>query len=509
MNDDRRPFAGRSSGARPTACSRPRARRRRTRGDRRRPPRIEKRCCDVSRLRRRGARPTPRVERPVPDPDRARRRRRPLPSGRLRLPSSGAGSGRRPRSRDGSIREQRRRVAVRHPDRALADREPAGLDSEAERRDLLARRRIDPRQLARRRDAPQRARCRRRPEPCRVRATARTSSPLAAETKTLESGSARACAPLGSALREAARLPRPRQPASTSAPAPASARRRSSRRRRAREVERRILAQDRLLELAERLARLDAELLDEPLARVRVDAQRLRLPPRAVEREHELPAQPLAQRVPRRQCLELRRRAGRGGRARARRRSAPRSRRAAAPRAAPPRRARSPRTRDRRAPAAPERERGLERPQRLGRLAGGIRASPVLEQPLEPMRVDLLGLDLEDVAAAPRDAAARPASNAFRSRETWTSRLCSAVPGRPVGPERLDQPVARDDLVRRAAGAARAARAASRRPSGSERSSRTRFDRPEQPELHGLLRLVADDASTGPRGRREQFERSP
>ena len=42
--------------------------------------------------------------------------------------------------------------------------------------------------------------------------------------------------------------------------------------RRAREVERRILAEDRLLELAKRLARLDPELLDEPLARVAVDA---------------------------------------------------------------------------------------------------------------------------------------------------------------------------------------------------------------------------------------------
>ena len=33
--------------------------------------------------------------------------------------------------------------------------------------------------------------------------------------------------------------------------------------------------------------------------------------------------------------------------------------------------------------AAPERERGLERLERLGRLAGGIRAPPLLEQPLE------------------------------------------------------------------------------------------------------------------------------
>ena len=48
---------------------------------------------------------------------------------------------------------------------------------------------------------------------------------------------------------------------------------------------------------------------DQPSARVAVGAQRLGLPARPVEREHELAAQPLAERMLGRECLELRRRA--------------------------------------------------------------------------------------------------------------------------------------------------------------------------------------------------------
>ena len=67
----------------------------------------------------------------------------------------------------------------------------------------------------------------------------------------------------------------------------------------------RLLAQNRLLELLERRARIDAELLDERAARVPVDVERLRLPPRAVEREHELGAEALAERVGGDELLQL------------------------------------------------------------------------------------------------------------------------------------------------------------------------------------------------------------
>src|SRR5262245_10083260 len=62
-------------------------------------------------------------------------------------------------------------------------------------------------------------------------------------------------------------------------------------------VERRILVEDRLVQVAERATRLDAELLDERAPRVLVRGQRLALSPRAVEREHQLRPQPFAERA--------------------------------------------------------------------------------------------------------------------------------------------------------------------------------------------------------------------
>ena len=69
--------------------------------------------------------------------------------------------------------------------------------------------------------------------------------------------------------------------------------------------ERGIVLEDRALEPVELLARLDAELVDQQPPPVAVDLQRLRLPPRAVEGEHELSAQALAQRVFTDERLEL------------------------------------------------------------------------------------------------------------------------------------------------------------------------------------------------------------
>jgi hypothetical protein len=60
---------------------------------------------------------------------------------------------------------------------------------------------------------------------------------------------------------------------------------------------RHLLAQDRPLEFPQLLARLKAKLLDQQRARPPVGGQRLRLPPRAVEREDQVLPQPLAVRV--------------------------------------------------------------------------------------------------------------------------------------------------------------------------------------------------------------------
>ncbi len=76
--------------------------------------------------------------------------------------------------------------------------------------------------------------------------------------------------------------------------------------RRLLEQQRLVLAEDRGLELAELRAGVDAELLDERLARAAVGGERVRLPAGAVEREHQLRARPLAQGLRRDERLELR-----------------------------------------------------------------------------------------------------------------------------------------------------------------------------------------------------------
>ena len=84
--------------------------------------------------------------------------------------------------------------------------------------------------------------------------------------------------------------------------------RRSDPRRRAGRTagrKRRLLAQDRRVQRLQRGARLDAELVDAAPPRVLVGAQRLGLAARAVEGEHELAAQALAQGVRGDERLEL------------------------------------------------------------------------------------------------------------------------------------------------------------------------------------------------------------
>ncbi len=71
------------------------------------------------------------------------------------------------------------------------------------------------------------------------------------------------------------------------------------------EQQRVVLAQDRRLELLQLGARVEAELLDEGLARIAVRRERIGLAPGAVEREHELPARPLAQGLRLDERLEL------------------------------------------------------------------------------------------------------------------------------------------------------------------------------------------------------------
>jgi hypothetical protein len=72
------------------------------------------------------------------------------------------------------------------------------------------------------------------------------------------------------------------------------------------DVERRVLREDRLLQLLQCARRLDAQLPEERLPRVAIRGQRLRLAARPVEREHELPAEALPHRMARHEGFELR-----------------------------------------------------------------------------------------------------------------------------------------------------------------------------------------------------------
>ena len=76
-------------------------------------------------------------------------------------------------------------------------------------------------------------------------------------------------------------------------------------RRRRREVERRVLLEDRVLELLEAGARLEPQLVRQHAPRAAVGLERLSLARRAVQRQHQLAPQPLAQRVLGHQRLEL------------------------------------------------------------------------------------------------------------------------------------------------------------------------------------------------------------
>ena len=203
----------------------------------------------------------------------------------------------------------------------------------------------------------------------------------------------------------------------------ATARRRAARRA-AERGERRVLAQDRALQLAQPRARLEPELLHEPGARVAIDRQRLLLAPRAVEREHQLAAQLLAQRMLARERVELGDQQRHARRAPAPRRSALRPRTAAAPRAARARAARR-----RRARRRPVRARATgPRPPAAAR-SGQLRIvgrAPGVQQRLE--------------SVASRAPPARPAADSrahcvsrrdspstLRRRETWLVSVWLAV----------------------------------------------------------------------------------
>ena len=268
------------------------------------------------------------------------------------------------------------------------------------------------------------------PSTCRSRRRARPSCPpsrrrAVAASRRADHGRARRAAPIASATPATPRRARQRRAA-----------RGASRERR--EVERRILAQDRLLEaLSSGPAR--ARLVHEHAARVGVGLERLGLPARAVEREHQLRPQPLAERMAADERPQLadssacgrargppRARSSASSQARpaagaSRAKARPRGLRAAvrargrAPRAL--RRLRDPRPRGGRVPL-PERSNDVDRARRVDGTT----------YPGE--RVSITGA--AEQLAEPRDVPLKRGRGVLRRRR----------------PESVDQPVDRDDLAR-------------------------------------------------------------
>ena len=72
----------------------------------------------------------------------------------------------------------------------------------------------------------------------------------------------------------------------------------------------RVLPQDRQLELLQRLARVDTELVGEPLPRPGVGCQRVSLPVTPIEGGHQLAPEPLAHRVLEHRPIQLRHQSG-------------------------------------------------------------------------------------------------------------------------------------------------------------------------------------------------------
>ena len=211
------------------------------------------------------------------------------------------------------------------------------------------------------------------------------------------------------------------------------------------EVQRRVLLKDRSLQLVERRARLDPEPVHERAARVLVDVQGLRLPTRPVQRGHQLHAEALAERVRGRQCLELSDELG----------------------VAPEREvSRDPELhrgqldllepsdgrlgevlvgeiRERR--ASPQRKRLVEPLRRIGRQPANEQAPPLVHEALEPVEVELVGLDSNDVARRSRGQHIRRKCLA-QPRDVDPQRSGSVL-GRVLAPEVVDQPVTGNDLV--------------------------------------------------------------
>ncbi len=214
-----------------------------------------------------------------------------------------------------------------------------------------------------------------------------------------------------------------------------------------------VLAQDRPLEALELRARVDPELLGQRPAGVAVDAERVGLAARAVKRQHELPAQTLAQRVLTDQRLKLA--DERGVEAEGEIGLDPLLERGEAQLLE----ARDFRLRERlvrevgeRVPA-PQIEGVVEQFGGGRRISGGGRPRSLAELMLEALRVEPVRLDPEQVAAgarqhdlARRSPCALGLERLAKLRDVHLERVRRGL-GRPRPPQVVDQAIARNHRV--------------------------------------------------------------
>jgi hypothetical protein len=203
--------------------------------------------------------------------------------------------------------------------------------------------------------------------------------------------------------------------------------------------------ENRALELLEPLAGLDPELVDEGLSRPSIDIERLGLPAGAVEREHQLAAETLAERLARHQLLQL-----------GDHRSVPAEReigvdpllcrrkaRLLEPRAGVP--SELLRLELREGGPAPELERLSQRSRGLLRLAGIELLRALADEELETIEVELAVLDADRITGCLRQHSIR-ADRLAELRHVHLERLRSSL-RRRVTPEVVDQPPGGDDAV--------------------------------------------------------------
>ena len=214
-----------------------------------------------------------------------------------------------------------------------------------------------------------------------------------------------------------------------------------------RQRERRVLRQDRSLQLPQPLARLDAELLDQLAAGLLVGLQRVGLAVGAIQGEHQLRAQALAERVLGDQRLELSDHLG-----------VPAERQPRVDLQLQGRRAQVGEARDvalgerlvgeiGERLAAPEREAFVEPGGGLPRTIRGQLVPGLREQPLEPVRVEPVGVELQAVPALPGHDQVAPASERLAQPRDMDLHGLGRRGRRLLAPELLDQPVGAERLV--------------------------------------------------------------